>query len=115
VELGVNINEFVNVEDAMRRIGGNTDLYKRLLLRFIEGNNLEKLETALARGDIEESAYLIHALKGVSANLSLIGISAASTNLEQSIKDGLDFSEQLAKLKLVFNATLEIISEMVKY
>ena len=106
--------DYINVEDALRRIGGNADLYKRLLTRFIAGDNIEVLEAALLSGNMEESANLVHTLKGVSANLSLIGIRSASIDLEHTLKDGSDFSADLAKLKEVFAKTVEIIIEVTK-
>jgi len=114
MELDTNKNEYINLEDALRRIGGNMNLYKRLLSRFTEGNSVEPLEDALLRGDMEESARLAHTLKGVSANLSLVGIRDISVDLEHAIRDGTDFSAHIAKLKQVFNATLEIIAEIIK-
>ena len=109
-----NKNEYINVEDALRRIGGSMDLYKRLLGRFIEGNNIEELEIALQRNDMEESARLTHTLKGVSANLSLTGIRSASIDLEQAIRDGSDYSALFADLKQVYSTTVELITEMTK-
>ena len=114
MELGTYSNEYINVEDALRRIGGNVDLYKRLLGRFVAGNNIETLENALLRGDMEESARLTHTLKGVSANLSLTGISIVSIDLEKAIKEGVDYSTHLAKLKQVFSASVDIIAEITK-
>ena len=111
---GTDNNEYINLEDALRRIGGNRDLYKRLLGRFVEGDHIEPLESALSRGDMEESARLTHTLKGVSANLSLVGIKTASIDLERAIKEGLDFPVYLSKLKQVFSATMEMIAEMTK-
>lgn len=114
MELDINKTEYINVEDALRRIGGNADLYKRLLGRFVAANNMESLENALRSGNLEESAHLAHTLKGVSANLSLNGIRSVSIDLEQAIKSGLDYSGHLARLKKVYDATLEIIADMTK-
>jgi len=105
--------ELINVEDALRRIGGNMDLYKRLLGRFLAGNHIETLESALQRGDMTESANLTHTLKGVSANLSLTGIRTASVNLEQAIKNGSDFSGCFAELKQVYAATVVVVGEII--
>ena len=112
--IDLNNNEYINVDDALKRIGGNMDLYKRLLKRFIDGNNVESLECALQGGDMEESARLAHTLKGVSANLSLFGIRSASFELEQVIKNGMDYAARLSELKQVFSASVEIITEITK-
>ena len=106
-------NEYINVEDALSRVGGNMGLYKRLLGRFVEGNSYEELVTTLQRGDLEESSRQAHSLKGVSANLSLVKINTLSVELEKLVKDGADYSSCLAELKQAFDATLEIITGLL--
>ena len=114
MEFNANNNEYIDIEDALKRTGGNRDLYKRLLKRFVEGNDIEALEAALTSGDMEEASHVTHTLKGVSANLSLVGINTASINLEQAIKGGLEFTECFNALVLVYGATVKIIADMTK-
>ena len=102
--------EYIEVDDALKRIGGNEGLYKKLLTRFIDGNYLDLLCNAVESGDMEESARMAHTLKGVSANLSLFKIQSVSTELEHMIKDGKDHSAKLDELKQVYNITLEKIA-----
>jgi len=106
-------DEYINVDDALSRVGGNMSLYKRLLGRFVEGNPYEELERALQGGDYEESTRQAHSLKGVSANLSLVKINALSVELEKLVKAGDDYSSCLAELKQVFDITLEKITELI--
>jgi len=89
------------------------DLYKRLLGRFVAGNNLDTLEAALQNGDAEEASRLTHTLKGVSANLSLVRVRVFSELLEEAIKDNLDHSAIFDGLKQAFDATTEKISEIM--
>ena len=105
-------NEYLDLDDALARIGGNMSLYKRLLGRFIEGNHYDELEQALQSGDMEEAARQAHSLKGVSANLSLTKIRAISVELEQLIKDNADYSGCLAELKQAFLKTVELAAEI---
>ena len=114
MELDTNNIEYIDVEDALKRIGGNMELYKKLLGRFVAGNNVDALENALLSGDMEESARLTHTLKGVSANLSLNEIRSASINLEKAIKDGTDFSGHFTRLRRAFDTTAGMIAEMTK-
>ena len=102
-----NATEYLDLDDALSRIGGNMSLYKRLLGRFIEGNHYEELENALQSGDREEAARQAHSLKGVSANLSLTKIRSLSVELEQLLKDNADYSACLAELKQAFTTTVE--------
>ena len=105
--------EYVDVNDALSRIGGNLDLYKRLLGRFVDGDQLITLETALKNGDPEESARAAHTLKGVAANLSLVKLRELSASLEQDLKAGLDYSAKLADLKETYDETIKVIAEIM--
>ena len=104
--------EYINVKEALNRIGGSMDLYKRLLGRFTAEDHIAPLETALTAGAMEDAAHLIHTLKGVSANLSLIKLSAVSGDLEQKVKNGIDHSESFAELKDAYSTTLQQITEV---
>jgi len=106
-------NEYIDVDDALSRIGGNMSLYQKLLGRFVDGNLYEELEQTLQRGDHEESTRQAHSIKGVSANLSLVKIRTLSIELEQLLKDNADYSACLAALKEAFSGTLEKISELL--
>ena len=105
--------EYIDLDDALARVGGNLGLYKRLLGRFIEGNNFEPLENAIKSGDMEEASRQAHSIKGVSANLSLVKIRTAALDLEQKIKGNLDCTESLAGLKQAFNETVENSAEIL--
>ena len=113
MDIDVSIKEYIDVNDALNRIGGNEGLYKKLLTRFIEGNYLDAICDAINKGDIEESARAAHTLKGVSANLSLVKIQSISLDLEHSFKDGSDHSAKLEELKQVYGVTLEKIAEIL--
>jgi len=113
--MGIEVKreDYIDVEDAVHRIGGNRDLYKRLLGRFVDGNHFDALVEALDGGDKEEAAHLAHTLKGVSANLSLVKVMSITVALEQCIKEGADHSGRLAELRDAYNVTLGMIAELV--
>ena len=104
--------EYVNVQDALKRIGGSMDLYKRLLKQFTGGDYIEPLEEALNSEATEEAARLVHTLKGVAANLSLVKISLKASELEHNFKNGIDHSEIFAELKDAYYITSQEISKM---
>jgi len=105
--------EYVNVADAMKRIGGNMDLYKRLLNQFTSADHFTPLEQALSDGAHEEASRLVHTLKGTCANLSLSKLAASAADLEHKVKSGLDHSESLDALKQVYNETSQHVAEVV--
>jgi len=113
MDIEVKREDYIDVEEAVHRIGGNMDLYKRLLGRFVDGNHFYALVGALDGGDKEEAAHLAHTLKGVSANLSLIKVTSLTVALEQCIKEDADHSGRLAELRDAYDVTLEIIAELV--
>ena len=110
MDIDASTKEYIEVNEALNRIGGNEGLYKKLLARFIEGNYMDALCTAVESGDMEESARAAHTLKGVSANLSLVRIQALSLELEHAIKDGTDHTAKLDELRLAYGVTLEKIA-----
>ena len=105
--------QYVNIKEALKRIGGSMDLYKRLLTQFSNGDYIEPLEIALNSGDSEEAARRIHSLKGVCANLSLVMLTTASAELENLIHDGADYTESLAELKRIYSETSTQIDEII--
>jgi len=114
MELDENSRQYIDSDDALKRIGGNEGLYKKLLARFVEGNYLDMLCNAVDSGDAEESVRMAHTLKGVSANLSLVKVKTISTELEQEIKNGADYSAKLDELKQVYDATVSKITDILK-
>ena len=114
MEISADVKEYIDVNDALNRIGGNEGLYKKLLTRFVEGNYLDAIYDAIQKGDAEEPARAAHTLKGVSANLSLVKIQSASLDLEHTLKEGADYSVKLDELKQVYSVTLDKIAEITK-
>ena len=104
-------HEYVDVPDALKRIGGSMDLYKRLLGSFTGGDHINPLEEALSTSS-EEASRLIHTLKGVAANLPLIKLTSAASDLEQKLKNGLDHSDAFAHLKQVYYETSQEIAKI---
>jgi len=104
--------EYIDVQDALKRIGGSMDLYKRLLNQFTGGDHIDPLEEALSVGAMDEASRLIHSLKGVAANLSLVKISTLAADLEHKVKDGMDHSATFNELKHAYYETSQQIAEI---
>ena len=108
----INSEEYVDVKDALKRIGGSMDLYKRLLKQFSGGDHIDPLEEALSVGAMEEASRLIHTLKGVAANLSLVKLSKLASELEHNVKNKLDHSEKFEELKNAYYITSQEIAKI---
>jgi len=106
----VNPEEYVDVKDALKRIGGSMDLYKRLLNTFTGGDHIDPIEEALNTGAMDEASRLLHTLKGVAANLSLIKLASIASDLEHKIKEGEEFSDSFAELQQAYYITSQQIA-----
>ena len=104
-----NVSIYIDAEDGLKRVGGNMGLYKKLLLRFIDGNYFEALANHFESGDTEAAIHDAHTLKGVAANLSLVEVNRLSAEIEQQLKNGQDCSANMSELKEAVNATVEAI------
>jgi CheY-like chemotaxis protein len=77
----------LSVSRALRNLGGNRELYKKLLRRFTESySNLpEQVLDALRAEDRQLAVRLAHTVKGVAGNLGAFALSEASAVLEKTL------------------------------
>ena len=77
----------VNVEAGLATVGGNHDLYRELLLRFVDhyGDSARELRGLLAFGDLRGAARLAHTVKGVAANLGVERVCRLTRRMESSL------------------------------
>jgi two-component system sensor histidine kinase/response regulator len=72
---------------GLRRVGGNRDVYLRLLRRFAEGQGgaAHRVREALAAGERASAEREAHTVKGVAANLGLTTLSDHAAALERAV------------------------------
>ena len=77
----------VNVEAGLATVGGNHDLYRELLLRFVDhyGDSARELRGLLACGDLRGAARLAHTVKGVAANLGVERVCRLTRRMENAL------------------------------
>ncbi|MEB3319603.1 MAG: response regulator [Cyanobium sp.] len=82
--------EGFDVAGALRRLAGNADLYRRLLLSFehTQADALQRLDRALAMGELVEAERVVHTVKGVAANLGAVALADAASCLDAELKQG---------------------------
>jgi PAS domain S-box-containing protein len=89
---GGELPEIAGLDAAagLRRVGGNGDLYSRLLRRFAEGQAgaAQRVREALAAGERAGAEREAHTVKGVAANLGLTGLSDLAAVLERAVREG---------------------------
>jgi CheY-like chemotaxis protein len=75
---------------ALARLGGNKELYKRLLLMFHAGHEhtAQAIRAALKSNDLELARRLAHTLKGLAGTMGADELRAAAKDLETAIGEG---------------------------
>lgn len=78
----------VDVDSALKRCMGKEDLYIRLLSRFTEDGNFEKLAEGLEEKDVEKAFRAAHTLKGVCGNLGFNGLLSSVERMTETLRQG---------------------------
>jgi two-component system, sensor histidine kinase and response regulator len=79
-----------DVARALKRVGGNVDLYRRLLgsLVHTQADADLRLAEALAKPDLRQAEHIAHTVKGVAANLGGLALTEAASHLDGELKQG---------------------------
>lgn len=79
-----------DVARALKRVGGNVDLYRRLLgsLVHTQADADLRLAQALAQPDLAQAEHIVHTVKGVAANLGALALAEAASHLDAELKQG---------------------------
>ncbi len=79
----------VDLDAALRKLGGNRPLLVKLLRDFQRdfGEVVAKIRAALADNDIELAQRTAHTLKGVAGNLAATDVFAAATAVDAAIRE----------------------------
>ena len=78
----------VDVDDALERMMGSEALLERLLGKFLEDENYQKLCTALDEKRQEDAVAASHTLKGVCGNLSMPALFSLFTRQVEALRQG---------------------------
>lgn len=95
---------------GLRRLAGNQQLYRSLLMKFQQGyaDYDRQIEAALQAGDRETAQRLAHTIKGVAGNLGASALAEAATLLDAALKTpDREVSEPLAQ----FSAALAVVHQ----
>jgi CheY-like chemotaxis protein len=105
----------IDVESALKRIGGNWNAYKRVLTVFRETNQgfLQKLEGELAAADVESAKKTVHSIKGVSGTIGAMSLHHSAVSLEILLKGGSrDYAVALMSLAKELSRVFDGIAQL---
>ena len=104
---------YVDQEDGKKRVMNNAKLYTRLLGKFRDETRLEPVFTALEAGSYEEAQGLVHAIKGITGNLSIKDLNEKIVELEAQIKAKSVDPQIIEAVKMSFAATLPEVEKVI--
>ena len=75
-------------EGALKRLGGNREMFNRLLARFHENQagTLDRLRNGLAENNRPDLILCAHTLRGLAGNLGATALATAAGRLEEALK-----------------------------
>ena len=101
------MEQYINLAEGLGRIRGNKKLYVMMLGMFLNGKEADALEKNLERGDITAAHESVHAIKGVTGNLSFTALFAISSALMDSFKVGKRDETMIEDFRETFKKTVE--------
>ncbi|MBF0212762.1 MAG: response regulator [Magnetococcales bacterium] len=101
----------IDLAKGVRNLGGNTTLYRSVLLKFArnQGGACLKMEHYLASGDLLGLEHIAHALKGVSATLGILKLADLADRIEKQTR----FTEKLEELSELLVTTASELARIV--
>ncbi|MCE1247721.1 MAG: response regulator [Firmicutes bacterium] len=107
----------IDINDGLRRVQGNTQLFRKLLFKFRESQSNFESEflEALTRKDMELARRLAHTVKGIAGNLGAGRLQDVSGKLESAVKSEAAESEIRNLLKQTLNELNPILEEISQY
>ena len=108
-----------NVSDALRRVAGNQELYRRLLMQFSQSQQgtVEQIRSNLLEHRQADAIRLVHNLKGVAANLGAQGLADVAAELEQVLVEARDEKAVLEQLDVALTdaiaAVMHVLAEPI--
>ncbi len=104
----------ISVTEGLARVGGNTNLYMKILTKFYNdyGDATAQIKAALEKNDLELAQRLAHTVKGVSANIGAQDLPPVAGELEAAIKH--DKTEGIEGLLTAFSDQLKLVMDALK-
>jgi two-component system, sensor histidine kinase and response regulator len=102
----------IDVASGLRRVAGNSHLYRNLLSQFAakHASDAMHIAEAMEQGNGMFAEQLAHSLKGVAGNIGASGIFQCAGNIENAIRDSdNNIQESLKELSLLLDRQVQSI------
>jgi two-component system, sensor histidine kinase and response regulator len=104
----------VDIDDGLKRVGGNSRLYRDLLMKFAAKHSDSGLQIsdALRIGDHNTAQRIAHTIKGVAGNISIKPVQFAAEKLEKAIRENdSDTETMLRDFTTVLRSQIDAIEQ----
>ena len=110
-------SHLIDVEGGMRRNGNDYFFYMCHLQRFLNDTNMVKLCDALSHGDMAQSFFFAHTLKGVTAQLGIVALYNPLISLCDLLRtqNSADLRQAQASLPQLLSLYDAVIKEIESY
>lgn len=107
------LSRFVDMDGALRRLGGSEKIYRTLLQSFLKDATFGQLQDELKGGNLEAAAVCAHTIKGVAGNLSLTALYESSIELEKQLKAGQHDEGFFTAYSQTWDATVQSVNQIL--
>ncbi len=104
----------IDMQRGLKLLGGNRELYLKLLKSFAEGHqgDLGRLEAALAADERPDALRIAHTLKGSAGNLGAMALSQAAGSLERALNAGDGQEDALSAFREAFTLAMSSLASL---
>jgi CheY-like chemotaxis protein len=101
----------LDVQNALKHLGGDEGLYIKLLTRFVESYEYvpQQIRDALTVGDRQLAVRLAHTVRGLAASLGASSLTSVAGDLERILTAKKDHAVMLEQMREVLRQTIESI------
>ena len=103
----------INIEEALLRLGGNEQIFKTLLNKFISNPYYEELCANMANNNLAEAKNNAHTIKGTAGNLALSALFESATALDSALKQGDDAGPFFEEFQVIYEDTMTEIKSYI--
>ena len=106
----------MDIQKGMRIVSNNKTIYVKLLHSFSANTLYQELIDSVREGNSDEMRAKVHALKGVTANLSLTNLYEQIIIVEKDIREFNTISmddEKMIQLGMIYEKTMRSIEQIV--
>jgi CheY-like chemotaxis protein len=110
-------DDWIDAKSALRRIGGNTSLYKKLLTMFVTEytQDATRIEALLTTGEREEVKHRIHAMRGAAVNLGASRLAEQAREIERAIGSAQEDAAMLHRFTVALEGTITAMEQITQH